>query len=594
MTRDSRPEGAASLSPGPVDNDILAQAFYARTDRDHVDPGEKVRAHLDRILGDTGGYLHCASKIHTRPESFVERAFVWPEQRDVAVAWLLGQDDAGRESYYCPYVLSGLHRAQRTAIRRTFVHADVDNGHFDATRVEHLGALAVASGSVGNAHVYVKLDRSVGPEEHRALSSALIRYLRADPGKKSDNDLLRPAGTHNHKRPAAPQLVHQLQHGVITEHNPAALASLLEELNGSFPQPEQALTHLPVNLCSFQPRGSSLPTHTLTGKGGDDDVENKCGQGRPGKTHDHWIEALPFRIQRMIIRGRSDDYQSRSEARLAVAMSAQQHGVSLSCFSRGVLDPSLPVSQWYRHKSYTSWQLVQQDWVAARRFVDGRPPVQTKEDALLHVKRLREATLRLWRGRGGSIDREVMRALLDLGESLGSILFSVSVRELAELIGRESGTVRSSLVRLQREGWILRTDPGHAALRVAATYSLQIPRHLSSAEHNPEEWTAPHDWWSHLPPSARHIYETLLGCPGSVPEIAARTGIGVKAVRRQLKDLREDRLASEGPAGWSALVSDPDELSGHLDALAVAVGVQGKLQARAQRFERERMAPLRP
>jgi hypothetical protein len=66
------------------------------------------------------------------------------------------------------------------------------------------GAFAVASGSPGHGHVYVRLSETIVGAEHDALSRALGSYLgSADVAKHSDNDLLRPPGTLNHKSAAA-------------------------------------------------------------------------------------------------------------------------------------------------------------------------------------------------------------------------------------------------------------------------------------------------------------------------------------------------------------------------------------------------------
>jgi hypothetical protein len=77
------------------------------------------------------------------------------------------------------------------------VHSDAD-GQVDTDKVEATeGAFAVASGSPGHAHVYVRLSESISCAGHDALGKALGAYaVGADADCKfSDNDLLRPPGT---------------------------------------------------------------------------------------------------------------------------------------------------------------------------------------------------------------------------------------------------------------------------------------------------------------------------------------------------------------------------------------------------------------
>ncbi len=98
----------------------------------------------------------------------------------------------------------GTGRRKGEAVARFTVHSDAD-GQVDTDKVEAIeGAFAVASGSPGHAHVYVRLSESISCAGHDALGKALGAYaVGADADCKfSDNDLLRPPGTLNHKRAA--------------------------------------------------------------------------------------------------------------------------------------------------------------------------------------------------------------------------------------------------------------------------------------------------------------------------------------------------------------------------------------------------------
>lgn len=166
---------------------------------------DDLKEYLDAVLGGTEGYLHTAVGVspyvneggryaHRR---WTEKHYRWPEARSQAVADLLAAAEDS-DAYVCPYVMVGDKRAQGAAAARTIVKADVDGGRYDPDKADELDAAAVGSGSDGNAHVYVLLAESVPFNQHEVLSRALVAYLDAD-AKISDNDVLRPPGTWNHK-----------------------------------------------------------------------------------------------------------------------------------------------------------------------------------------------------------------------------------------------------------------------------------------------------------------------------------------------------------------------------------------------------------
>jgi hypothetical protein len=163
-------------------------------------------------------------------------AYKWPEAREKVVAKVL----AGRwDVHICPYLLSGRDRAVGTSVNaaRTYVHADVDldGGHIDLEAVQAIpGGCAVASGTSGNAHVYVQLTEPVNLHHHGQLCKALgIHFGTKDGSKIRDNDLLRPPGTFNFKPTVAsggeglPAPVHWLVRPTEERVAPSSLAELL-------------------------------------------------------------------------------------------------------------------------------------------------------------------------------------------------------------------------------------------------------------------------------------------------------------------------------------------------------------------------------
>ena len=67
-------------------------------------------------------------------------------------------------------------RAKGEAVVRFTVHSD-GNGILDPEKVSAIGAFALASRSLGHAHVYVPLAESVSSAQHDRLSKELGRYI---------------------------------------------------------------------------------------------------------------------------------------------------------------------------------------------------------------------------------------------------------------------------------------------------------------------------------------------------------------------------------------------------------------------------------
>lgn len=142
-----------------------------------------------------------------------------------------------RADVFCSPYPHARNRSKGGATARLHVHADVD-GPLNMAAVRGLGAMAVTSGSLAEdgsprGHVYVRLSESVDPDTHRALCRGLGQAgggEHADGSKVSDEDVLRPAGTLNHKG-EAPGVVRWLVRpddpGVRT-WEPAELARVLE------------------------------------------------------------------------------------------------------------------------------------------------------------------------------------------------------------------------------------------------------------------------------------------------------------------------------------------------------------------------------
>jgi hypothetical protein len=168
---------------------------------------EDVARYLRAVYGEATGHAHLAvgtgqyitdrGKFEHR--DWTETVFAWPAEAHLLVAEVGQAVAAGADVYVCPYLTHGRKRAQGAAVARRQVHADVDTA-LPADKVAALeGGFAVASGTGENGHAYVALSEPVPANIHRALCRALGQYLGAVDAKISDNDVLRPPGTLNHK-----------------------------------------------------------------------------------------------------------------------------------------------------------------------------------------------------------------------------------------------------------------------------------------------------------------------------------------------------------------------------------------------------------
>ena len=166
-----------------------------------------MRAYLDAVFNGAEGRIHTANGTAQRVggeikhPDFQGKHFAWPAEADAAIDRLT-ELAANQDVWVCPYLMWAGKRAKGAAVARWVIHADVDRDDLDLDKVRALGGFAVASGTAGHVHVYIPLARSVHAKDHRQLCEALRDHLGGD-SKISDNDLLRPPGTLNHKQTVA-------------------------------------------------------------------------------------------------------------------------------------------------------------------------------------------------------------------------------------------------------------------------------------------------------------------------------------------------------------------------------------------------------
>ena len=198
------------------------------------------------VFGDDTGFVVFALGINPRRnpktgryehEYWSERsgekiAFAWPEEAEQICEAIEQYGHIG-DLHVVPYLRRSKRRAKGDAVILRLVHTDGDKG-LDQEKIAilaELGAFVVGSGSPGNGHVHVPLDREVSQAEHEALCEGLIAYVDGDKAKHSDNDLLRPVGAYNLKSTVFDNLPARRVHWVVKPNgkrvDPRTLADLL-------------------------------------------------------------------------------------------------------------------------------------------------------------------------------------------------------------------------------------------------------------------------------------------------------------------------------------------------------------------------------
>jgi hypothetical protein len=203
-----------------------------------------------QLIVATGGEPHLTDEGRYKHNYWHETNLGWPSE--AAKAHILDAATT-HDVYVCHYLMRDKHRRKGNAVTHALVHSDVDNGALDTGKVSQLGGFAIASGTPGNGHAYVPLSESVSAQQHEVLCRALGHYLGAADAKISDNDLLRPPGTLNHK-PA------------VDGGDPSPVRWLVP-YDGTRVDPETLAVQLNVSLNAMaSPRGADSPVAKKNGK----------------------------------------------------------------------------------------------------------------------------------------------------------------------------------------------------------------------------------------------------------------------------------------------------------------------------------------
>ncbi|MBQ1081574.1 AAA family ATPase [Nocardiopsis sp. B62] len=211
---------------------------------EQVDPSVALRL-LDWLWDERPGLVCLATdhrlrdiKSERKPSDFRNAAwYSWPQDRDKVPAYaemVMGS----REVWFTPALLNTEHRRANNATDNGRV-CQVDADHTDewtdedrATRLallDKLNAAVVRSGTSGNFHAYVKLDRDTPRGVIDRLNAQLTAAFAGDPTKENASSVLRLPGTLNHKTDPANPVVLEYVDPEFEGWDPDELSAMLPE-----------------------------------------------------------------------------------------------------------------------------------------------------------------------------------------------------------------------------------------------------------------------------------------------------------------------------------------------------------------------------
>lgn len=166
-----------------------------------INPTRDLHEFFDFFYGEQTGYVYSPVKNPDNEEDFRSAFFEWPKQKDELVAHVLA--NTSMEVYFSP-ALYNAPNAKKEHVKGSYVlWVDFDGNAPKSSDYAPVPppTLRVNSSEPGHEHVYWKLDYFEVdiPTIERANRSLAYQY-KADTSGWDANQILRPVGTHNHKR----------------------------------------------------------------------------------------------------------------------------------------------------------------------------------------------------------------------------------------------------------------------------------------------------------------------------------------------------------------------------------------------------------
>lgn len=293
---------------------------------------------------------------------------------------------------------------------------------------------------------------------------------------------------------------------------------------------------------------------------------------------------------------------------MAYALVSIGAGRTVDDFISDMLDPRNQLGDFYRYTEGRHPRTRSQGaqigkmrgtWAKAVARDAANPQIKSRPEALQRLGEIRSAVASTgWSGRTGLRDKIVMLALLDIGDSRGTISPRVSLRTLCEDTPYATlSAIRNALASLAKAGWL--TADRRGMERTEATiYRLDIPpRPVPPTTHEDplpgeglvrgwhNEMAQPGvDLGMALGPHAATIHDALRVDAGqSVAQVIAQSGISRRTVYRWLPRLAESGLAVQADGVWFRGPESPG-------AVVASLGADAKLTMRSTRHKLQREA----
>ena len=235
------------------------------------------------------------------------------------MGWLREKAARGRETYFCGHLLTARRRVKENAAALLALYVDGDGAKVTPSLP---APTAIVQSSPGREQFYCGLTEPVTPEFGERLNRRLALAMGGDKAGWDLTQLLRPPGTPNYKYADAPLVC--LLELRDERYDPMELDRLLPPLSQE--ESERAISRLP------RPKGLG-PTPNLL--------------------------RLSQRMQNLIRYGNRGEYESRSEADMAVCVAMFGAGYSVDEVWATMTDPTNGISEKFAQKGRRGEQYLE-------------------------------------------------------------------------------------------------------------------------------------------------------------------------------------------------------------------------------------------
>jgi len=490
----------------------------------------------------------------------------------------------------------------------------------DECSIEHVVA---ASGPSGGRHVWIALDEPAAPtlvRELADLAGSLLPSLDKTPLTNPATGCLRPPGAPHRDGGISAVVrgrIETLQVAPTTLDELEQLRALLVDAGADVETPLTSIVRGMAIDVDGQPhligqrREPSARIRALLAAAPDADTSTTQAAVLVGLARARWRFRDVLELLHTSPALEHSRTRARGAARVPVAADVARRRLSAD-WRRAV---------YYVASNPVAGDTLDEDFQArASAATDAVRALEERADSMPGLWGLDGPSQAARRRRGRYSQRAVLRALSLYLVQAARPIVEVDVRRLAQDTGYGREACRTALLALStptvpgdpESAWIVLVDhadgPHGATYRLSARFSTAAEeRKWSQVATRPAAPSAGADsrsWWIRkLTTELQSIAQDVFAAPHSLgrtagrslhtlasgtvrtaADVAADAGLSVDAARRSLRRLAQHGLAERHPGGWSSRPETPP------DAVAIALEVDGYLEARAERYRIERGA----